>query len=79
VWRQSRCTKFFNDLKIGYVGFIDIACAGALDPAFGLQGYVTKLWFTVTALLIDRSLGNAGLHRNKKLLFASKPNIHDLK
>jgi hypothetical protein len=74
VWRRSRCTKFFNDLEVGYVGFIDIACAGALNPAFDLQGYVAEYLFTVTILLIDRSLGNSGLHRNKKLLFASNPN-----
>jgi hypothetical protein len=38
---------------------------------FGLQGYVTELLFTVTALLVDRFLSNLGLHRNKFLLFAS--------
>jgi hypothetical protein len=29
VWRQNHCTKFFDDLEVGYVGFFDIACAGA--------------------------------------------------
>jgi hypothetical protein len=29
VWRQSPCTKFFNDLEVGYVGFIINTCAGA--------------------------------------------------
>jgi hypothetical protein len=48
VWSRSRCSKIFNDLEVGYVGFIDIACAGALNPAFGLQGYVTEYLFTVT-------------------------------
>jgi hypothetical protein len=36
VWRRSHCTKFFNDLEVGYIDFIDIAFAGALNPAFGL-------------------------------------------
>jgi hypothetical protein len=36
VWHRSHCTKFFNDLEVIYIGFIDIACAGALNPAFGL-------------------------------------------
>jgi hypothetical protein len=22
LWRQSRCTKFYNVLEVGYVGFI---------------------------------------------------------
>jgi hypothetical protein len=30
VWRRSRCTKFYNDLEVSYVGFIDIACEEAL-------------------------------------------------
>jgi hypothetical protein len=30
LWHRSRCTKFFNDLEVSYVSFIDIACAGAL-------------------------------------------------
>jgi hypothetical protein len=54
VWHQSYFSKI-------YVDFIDIACAGALNPMFGLQGYVTELLFTVRALLIDRSLGNSEL------------------
>jgi hypothetical protein len=32
VWRRSHCTKFFNDLEVGYVGFIGFiinAYAGA--------------------------------------------------
>jgi hypothetical protein len=36
--RQSPCTKFFNDLEVGYVGFIDIACAGALIPRSVFKG-----------------------------------------
>jgi hypothetical protein len=28
VWCRSRCTKFFNNLEVGYVGFIINACAG---------------------------------------------------
>jgi hypothetical protein len=70
VWHQSRCTKFFNNLD---VGFIDIACAGALNPAFGLQGYVTEHLFTVTTLLVDRSLVNSGLHRNEKFVICIEP------
>jgi hypothetical protein len=58
VWHRSRCSKIFNDLEVSYVGFIDLACAGALNPVFGLQGYVTEHLFTVTILLIDRFLGN---------------------
>jgi hypothetical protein len=30
LWRRSRCTKIFNNPEVGYVGFISIACAGAL-------------------------------------------------
>jgi hypothetical protein len=41
---------------------------------FGLRGYVSELLFTVTTLLVDRSLGNLGLCRNTFLLFASNPN-----
>jgi hypothetical protein len=29
LWRQSHCTKFFNHLEVGYIGFIINACAGA--------------------------------------------------
>jgi hypothetical protein len=29
LWRRSRYAKFFNDLAVGYVGFIINACAGA--------------------------------------------------
>jgi hypothetical protein len=61
VWHRSRFSKVFDELEVGYVGFIDIACARALNPAFGLQEYVTILLFTVTALLVDRSLGNSEL------------------
>jgi hypothetical protein len=60
MWRLSRCSKIFNDPEVGYIGFIDIACAEALNPTFGLQGYATEHVFTVIALLIDRSLGNSG-------------------
>jgi hypothetical protein len=42
VWHQSHCTKFYNDLDVGYVGFIINACAGGKIPAFGLQGYVAE-------------------------------------
>jgi hypothetical protein len=41
---------------------------------FGLRGYVSELLFTVTTLLVDRSLGNLGLRRNKFLLVASNSN-----
>jgi hypothetical protein len=40
---------------------------------FGLRGYVSELQFTVTALLIDRSLGNSGLHRNKFFVICIEP------
>jgi hypothetical protein len=73
MWRRSRCSKIFNDPEVGYIGFIEIACAGALNPTFGLQWYVTEHPFTVIALLIDRFLGNLGLRMNKKM-FASNPN-----
>jgi hypothetical protein len=46
---------------------------GSVIPAFSLQGYITELLFTVAALLIDRSMGNSGLHRNTFLLFVSNP------
>jgi hypothetical protein len=36
---------------------------------FGLQGYVTELLFTITTLLVERSLGNLRLRS-----FASNPN-----
>jgi hypothetical protein len=29
VWRRSRCSKIFDDLEVGYVGFIINACVGA--------------------------------------------------
>jgi hypothetical protein len=45
------------------IGFIDITCVGALNVTFSLEGYVTELLFTVTKLLVDRSLGNTGLCR----------------
>jgi hypothetical protein len=47
---------------------------GSIIPTFGLRGYVSELLFTVTTLLVDRSLGNLGLRRIKFLLFASNPN-----
>jgi hypothetical protein len=28
VWLRSHCSKIFNDLEVGYVGFIINACAG---------------------------------------------------
>jgi hypothetical protein len=64
MWHQSRCSKISINFEVGHVVFNGIACAGALNPAFGLQGYVTELLFIITALLIDRSLGNLGLRRN---------------
>jgi hypothetical protein len=45
------------------------------NPHVGLQGYVAEHLFTVTTLLIDRSLDNLGLRRNNFLLFVSNPNI----
>jgi hypothetical protein len=48
-------------------------CRGVI-PAFGLQGYVAEHLFSVTTLLIDRSLGNSGLRRIFFLLFAWNPN-----
>jgi hypothetical protein len=74
VWCRSCCTKFFNDLEVGYIDFIGIACAGALNPAFGLQGCVIELLFTVAALL----MGNLGLRRNKFLLSVSNRNKKNL-
>jgi hypothetical protein len=68
--------SLLQDLRspwVDYIGFIDIACVGALNPAFGLQGYVTKLIFTITALLIDRSLGNSGLRRNNFFVICIEP------
>jgi hypothetical protein len=47
---------------------------GSVIPVFGLRGYVSELLFTITALLLDRSLGNSGLRRIIFLLFASNPN-----
>jgi hypothetical protein len=38
VWHQSICTKFFNDLEVGYIGFINIASAGALIPCSVFKG-----------------------------------------
>jgi hypothetical protein len=29
VWHRSRCSKIFNDLEVGYIGFIINAYAGA--------------------------------------------------
>jgi hypothetical protein len=46
---------------------------GSIIPAFGLQGYVAEHPFTVTKFLIDRSLGNSGLHINKKFVICIKP------
>jgi hypothetical protein len=40
-----------HNLEVGYIIFIVHVHAGTLNPAFGLQGYVTELLFTVTALL----------------------------
>jgi hypothetical protein len=41
---------------------------------FSLQGYVTEQPFSVTTLLTDRSLGNSGLLRNKKIVISIEPN-----
>jgi hypothetical protein len=38
LWRRIRHTKFFNDLEVGYVGFINIACAGVLIPRSVFKG-----------------------------------------
>jgi hypothetical protein len=38
LWRRIRCTKIFNDLEVGYVGFISIACTGALIPHLVFKG-----------------------------------------
>jgi hypothetical protein len=38
LWHRSRCSKFFNDLEVGYVAFINIACAGALIPCLVFKG-----------------------------------------
>jgi hypothetical protein len=61
MWRRSRCTKFFDHLEVGYVGFIDIACPGALVSHSFFKGMSPNTSFTIEALLIDRSLGNLGL------------------
>jgi hypothetical protein len=47
---------------------------GSVIPTFDIQGYVFKLMFTITTLLVDRSLGNLGFYRIYFLLFASNPN-----
>jgi hypothetical protein len=36
--RRSHCTKFFDDLEVSYVGFIVIACVGALIPRSVFKG-----------------------------------------
>jgi hypothetical protein len=46
---------------------------GSINPAFGLQGYVTEHQFTITASLVDRSLGNSWSHRNKILIICTEP------
>jgi hypothetical protein len=46
---------------------------GSVIHAFGLQWYVTKLLYTVTALLVDRFLGNFAFRRNI-FLFESNTN-----
>jgi hypothetical protein len=46
---------------------------GSIIPVFGLQGYVVEHPFTVTKLLIDRSLGNSGLRINKNIVICIKP------
>jgi hypothetical protein len=38
LWSQIHCTKFFNDLEVGYVSFIDIAYAGVLIPRSIFKG-----------------------------------------
>jgi hypothetical protein len=38
VWRRSHCTKFYNNLDVGYVGFIINACAGAKSPCSVFKG-----------------------------------------
>jgi hypothetical protein len=38
-----------------------------------LYGIIPSLLFTVTTLLLDRSLGNSGLHRNKKFVICIEP------
>jgi hypothetical protein len=64
--------------EVGYVGFIDIAC-GSGNPMFVHQGYVTEHQFTVTELLVDRSLRNSGFLRKYFFkLFASNPNDFDI-
>jgi hypothetical protein len=61
LWHRSRYTKFFNDLEVGYVSFINIACARALIPRSVFKGMSPNT--SVVALLVDSSLGNLGLHR----------------
>jgi hypothetical protein len=38
VWCRIRCTKFFDDLEVGYIDFTNIACAGALIPRSVFKG-----------------------------------------
>jgi hypothetical protein len=38
LWRWSRWSKIFDDLEVGYVGYINIACAGALIPCSVFKG-----------------------------------------
>jgi hypothetical protein len=46
---------------------------GSVIPASGLWGYVSELLFTVTTLLVHRSLGNSGLRRNNFFVICIEP------
>ena len=43
LWHLASSCEDLHDLEVGYVGFISNACAGAYNPAIGLQGYVTDI------------------------------------
>jgi hypothetical protein len=48
LWCWSRWSKIFDDLEVGYVGYINIACAGALIPCSVFKGMSTN-----TSLLLQ--------------------------
>jgi hypothetical protein len=78
LWDQSRFAKFFNDLEVGYIGFIINACAGAKSPRS--VKYVSEA-LIVTVLLIDRYWEFRGCIDNNFLLLPSNPirNVYEFK
>jgi hypothetical protein len=67
VWHRSHCSKFYNDLEVGYVGFIDITCAGAFIPHLVFKGMSLTRVNSTNVLDEGLRIGEVGRRMNPKV------------